>query len=88
MPKFRYKAIDETGNMIEREGVYLSEEVLVEELARSGLSLVRIERIDKEEKEKKSIKITLPSFGGGVSDQDISIFCRQLGTMINAVSAW
>ena len=83
MPKFRYKAIDETGNVIEREVVYPSEEVLVEELARSGLSLVRIERIDEEEKEKKSIKITLP-FGGGVSDQDISIFCRQLGTMVNA----
>jgi type IV pilus assembly protein PilC len=83
MPRFRYKAIDEAGNVIEREGVYPSEEVLVGELARSGLSLVRIERIDEEEKEKKSIKITLP-FGGGVSDQDISIFCRQLGTMINA----
>jgi type IV pilus assembly protein PilC len=83
MPRFRYKAIDEAGNVIEREGVYPSEEVLLGELARSGLSLVRIERIDKEEKEKKSIEIKLP-FGGGVSDQDISIFCRQLGTMINA----
>ena len=83
MPKFRYKAIDETGNMVEREAVYPSEEVLLGELARSGFSLVRIERIDKEEKEKKSIEIKLP-FGGGVSDQDISIFCRQLGTMINA----
>ena len=87
MPKFRYKAIDETGNVVEREGVYPSEDVLLEELARSGISLLRIERIDQEEKEKekekKSIKINL-SFGGGVSDQDISIFCRQLSTMINA----
>jgi type IV pilus assembly protein PilC len=87
MPKFRYKAIDETGNVIEREGVYPSEDVLLEELARSGISILRIERIDQEEKEKekekKSIKINL-SFGGGVSDQDISIFCRQLSTMINA----
>jgi type IV pilus assembly protein PilC len=86
MPKFRYKAIDETGNVVEREAVYPSEEILLGELARSGLSLLRIERIDEEEKEKKSIKsinIAL-SFGGGVSDQDISIFCRQLGTMISA----
>jgi type IV pilus assembly protein PilC len=83
MPRFRYKAIDEAGNVIEREEVYPSEEVLVGELARSGLFLVRIERIDEEEKGKKSIEITLP-FGGGVSDRDISIFCRQLGTMINA----
>jgi type IV pilus assembly protein PilC len=83
MPKFRYKAIDDTGNMVEREAVYPSEEVLLGELARSGFSLVRIERIDKEEREKKSIEIKLP-FGGGVSDQDISIFCRQLSTMINA----
>ncbi|NAZ06933.1 MAG: type II secretion system F family protein [Thermocrinis sp.] len=83
MPKFRYKAIDETGSMVEREVVYPSEEILLGELARSGLSLVRIERIDKEEKEKKSIEIKLP-FGGGVSDRDISIFCRQLGTMISA----
>jgi type IV pilus assembly protein PilC len=83
MPKFRYKAIDDTGNMVEREVVYPSEEILLGELARSGLSLVRIERIDKEEREKKSIEIKLP-FGGGVSDQDISIFCRQLGTMVSA----
>ena len=83
MPKFRYKAIDETGNVVEREAVYPSEEVLLGELARSGFSLLRIDRIDKEEKEKKSIEIKLP-FGGGVSDQDISIFCRQLSTMINA----
>jgi type IV pilus assembly protein PilC len=83
VPKFRYKAIDETGNVVEREAVYPSEEVLLGELARSGLSLVRIERIDKEEKEKKFIDIKLP-FGGGVSDQDISIFCRQLGTMVSA----
>jgi type IV pilus assembly protein PilC len=83
MPKFRYKAIDDTGNMVEREVVYPSEDILLGELARSGLSLVRIERIDKEEREKKSIEIKLP-FGGGVSDQDISIFCRQLGTMVSA----
>jgi len=83
MPKFRYKAIDETGNLVEREAVYPSEEVLLGELARSGLSLVRIEKIDEEKKGKKSINITL-SFGGGVSDQDISIFCRQLGTMVSA----
>jgi hypothetical protein len=37
MPRFRYKAIDETGNIIEREGVYSSEEVLLEELAKGGL---------------------------------------------------
>lgn len=34
MPRFRYKAIDETGNVIEREVVYPSEEVLVGELAK------------------------------------------------------
>ncbi len=84
MPKFKYKAIDPTGNIVEREVVYPSEEVLLGELARSGFALVRIERLEeKEKKEKKSLQISLP-FGGGVSDQDISIFCRQLGTMISA----
>jgi hypothetical protein len=39
--------------VVEREAVYPSEEVLLGELARSGFSLLRIDRIDKEEKEKK-----------------------------------
>ncbi|WP_448587713.1 type II secretion system F family protein [Thermocrinis sp.] len=85
MPRFRYKVIDEAGNIMEQEGDYPSEEVLLGELFRGGYALVRIEKIEKEEKraedkEGKRIKLHF----GGVSDRDISIFCRQLGTMVNA----
>ncbi|WP_448583617.1 type II secretion system F family protein [Thermocrinis sp.] len=88
MPKFRYKVIDEAGNIIEQEGNYPSEDVLLAELSKGGYYLVRIEKLEKEEKEKKAedrkgFNLTFP-FGGSVSDRDISIFCRQLGTMVNA----
>jgi len=85
MPRFRYKVIDEAGNVIEREENYPNEDALLIEISKSGYSPISIEKLDKEEKkvkEKEGTHIRL-SFGG-VSDRDISIFCRQLGTMINA----
>jgi len=88
MPKFRYKFIDPSGRVIEREGVYPSEDALVDELSKEGYALVQLQQLEKEEKraeekEKKGLSLNLP-FGGGVSDRDISMFCRQLGTMVNA----
>jgi len=85
MPRFRYKVIDEAGNVIEQEGNYPNEDTLLVELSKGGYSPVSIEKLDKEEKkveEKEGTRIKLPF--GGVSDRDISIFCRQLGTMVNA----
>ncbi|MEN3028324.1 MAG: type II secretion system F family protein [Aquificaceae bacterium] len=79
MPKFRYKAFDERGSFVEREANYPTEEALLVELQQKGLSLIEVIRID-EGKKGLSLEIRL----GGVKDRDLSIFCRQLGTMINA----
>ncbi|MCS7196138.1 MAG: type II secretion system F family protein [Aquificaceae bacterium] len=85
MPKFRYKAFDERGSFVEKEENYPTEEALIVELQQKGLNLVEITRVDKEEREKEKKPFTLPILGGGrVKDRELSIFCRQLGTMINA----
>ena len=84
MPRFRYRAFDETGNFLESEVSSPTEETLVMELQQRGLSVIEVVRIDKEEpKEKKPLVLPF-ALGAKVSDRDLSIFCRQLGTMINA----
>ncbi|MEZ0361776.1 MAG: type II secretion system F family protein [Hydrogenobacter sp.] len=81
MPKFRYRAFGEDGTFVEQEVTYPSHELLVSELQQKGFTIVEVEEL--EVKKKREIKISLP-FLKGVKDRDISIFCRQLGTMINA----
>ncbi|GBC88136.1 Putative type II secretion system protein F [bacterium HR13] len=81
MPRFRYRAFSEDGSFVQQEVTYPSHELLVSELQQKGFTIVEVEEL--EEKKKTEIKISLPFFGG-VKDRDISIFCRQLGTMINA----
>ncbi len=88
MPRFKYRAFDETGTFVENEANYPTQETLILELQQKGLSVIEIVQVEKEkekeeEKDKKSSILAL-SFGGKVSDRDLSIFCRQLGTMINA----
>ncbi|ADC89672.1 Type II secretion system F domain protein [Thermocrinis albus DSM 14484] len=82
MARFRYRAYDEKGNVIEREVVYPSQEVLLSELQSQGIYVVELEVLEEEEK-KKEEKPSF-SFRRRVSDRDISIFCRQLGTMVQA----
>ncbi|RMH80804.1 MAG: type II secretion system F family protein [Acidobacteria bacterium] len=80
MPKFKYKAFDESGTFVEDVATFPTQEALIVELQNRGFNIVQIERIDKEE--EKAPRFQIPF--GGVSDRDLSIFCRQLGTMINA----
>ncbi len=80
MPKFKYRAFGEDGAYVEQEIVSPSYELLVSELQQKGFSIVEVEEL---EVKKPELKLRLPFFGG-VKDRDISIFCRQLGTMINA----
>ncbi|MFN3813730.1 MAG: type II secretion system F family protein, partial [Aquificaceae bacterium] len=80
MPKFKYRAFGEDGAYVEQEVVSPNYELLVSELQQKGLSVVEIEEL---EVKKRELKLKFPFFGG-VKDRDISIFCRQLGTMINA----
>ncbi|MDW8066339.1 MAG: type II secretion system F family protein [Aquificaceae bacterium] len=84
MPRFKYRAFDENGNFLESEVNSPTEETLVVELQQKGLSVIEVVRIDKEEpKEKKPLVLPF-ALGTKVSDRDLSIFCRQLGTMISA----
>lgn len=86
MAKYRYRAFDEKGNIVEGEMEYQNQEMLLQELAQRGLIVIDITTLEKEEEKKKSPSsgiFSLP-FGGKVKDRDLSIFCRQLGTMIRA----
>lgn len=85
MPKYKYRAFDEKGQLVETEGVYPTQEALIADLQQRGYFIIEVIALDKEEKESKEggLGLRLP-IGGGVSDRDISIFCRQLGTMVNA----
>ena len=82
MPRFKYRAFDDTGNFVESEVNYPSQEALIADLQQRGLSIIEVIEADKEEV-KRGLTFKLP-IGGRVSDRDLSIFCRQLGTMINA----
>ncbi|MCS7262215.1 MAG: type II secretion system F family protein [Aquificaceae bacterium] len=86
MPRFRYRALDENGSIVEQEATFPTEETLVAELQQKGMSLievVRLERGEEQKEERRPFSLSI-QIGGKVSDRDMSIFCRQLGTMINA----
>lgn len=86
MPRYRYKAFDEKGSLIQDEAYYSSQDVLVEDLQRKGLVIIEITSFEKEEEKKKITSFSLPTlpFGGKIKDRDLSLFCRQLGTMVTA----
>ncbi|MDW8433460.1 MAG: type II secretion system F family protein [Aquificaceae bacterium] len=85
MPKFKYKAFNESGTFVESEGSYPNEEALLTDLQVKGLNVVEVKKLEEEgeQEQKKSFTLSFLS-GKKVSDRDLSIFCRQLGTMINA----
>ncbi|MCS6957273.1 MAG: type II secretion system F family protein [Aquificaceae bacterium] len=84
MPRFKYRAFDETGNFLESEVNSPTEETLVVELQQKGLSVVEVVKLDREEPKERTTSVLSSALGVRVSDRDLSIFCRQLGTMISA----
>ncbi len=84
MPKYKYKAFDETGKLFEGEANYPNQDTLLLDLQGKGLSPIEIVSLEGEGKEGESKRGFNISFGERVGDRDLSIFCRQLGTMINA----
>lgn len=85
MPKFKYRAFNESGTFVESEGSYPSEEALLMDLQVKGLNVVEVKKIEEEGEQERKKSFTLSFLSGKkVSDRDLSIFCRQLGTMINA----
>ncbi len=85
MPKFRYKAYSETGMVVEDTAEAPTLNDLIVRLRENNYILINAEEIGESSKEKEKSKKGLSlSIGGGVSDRDISLFCRQLGVLVNA----
>lgn len=85
MPRYKYRAMDENGSIVQAEAVFGSEAELLAELQSRGLTPVEVKSLGGDSQEdKKGFNLNISIGGGGVKDRDISIFCRQLGTMVNA----
>jgi type IV pilus assembly protein PilC len=83
MPKYYFKARNNKNELIEGARTASSEQEALKSLGESGLVVFSIE--DSGEKFSKAEKSSGGfSFGGSVSYKDISIFCRQFSTLINA----
>jgi len=82
VPKFKYRIYTEEGSLLEQEGEYPNQEVLIADLQSKGYTIINILPIEEKEK-GPGIKLKLP-FGGKVSDRDISIVCRQMSAMVSA----
>ncbi len=86
MPKFKYKAYAESGTIVEDTAEAPTLNDLIVRLRENNYILINAEEIGEGAKEKSEKKTGLGSIslGGNVSDRDISLFCRQLGVLINA----
>ena len=93
MPIFQYTATDQTGAPSEGNFEAASEEQAREQLSQYGLNVTKLEPLDssdgepkkKASKEKKKKKGLLAmEFGGGPNNEDISVFTRQMSTLVQA----
>ena len=77
---FKYKGVDQKGNIL--QGVYQakSREDVLAMLREKGHRPVRIEQMESKSQNVSDIGIFKPR----VKLKDISIFCKQLYTMLNA----
>lgn len=77
---YKYKAVDATGKMIEAEFIANTKEEVIAMIRGKGQSPVKVEIV-----EQKSTDVgELSLFQKKVKIKDISIFCKQLYTMLNA----
>ncbi len=84
MPTFQVKAKDKTGQQVEQTQEAASKEALIKSLRDQGLFPTQIKEQRVSKVAKKSGKSFSFSFGKRVGLKDLSIFCRQFATMINA----
>lgn len=83
MPKYSFKAKNALNETIEGFRSAGSDQELVASLKGEGLFVFQI-KTAKEELAQKGKTAKKKLKGGGVTQQDIAIFCRQLSTLINA----
>lgn len=85
MAKFKYSALDKEGR--EMSGVLesTSERTARKELADQGLTVSRISEVAiQSEKKAAAKKQRKPMFGTGVTSENVTIFSRQLATLLKA----
>jgi len=85
MPKYRVRAYTAEGSLVEEVLEAPSLNDLVERVRNRGLLFINADELAEGERPKEERKRRRGfSLFGGVSDRDISIFCRQLGSMVGA----
>ncbi|MCP4649324.1 MAG: type II secretion system F family protein [PVC group bacterium] len=87
MPDFLYKARDKEGNLVQGTMVAELQSEIVEILQRRGLLITSIEEIVTKQKTPKTFLSRPKKKAGGsrrVKNDDLCIFARQLGTLLNA----
>jgi type IV pilus assembly protein PilC len=94
MPIFQYTATDQTGSPSQGNFEAASEDQAREQLAQYGLNVTKLEPVDsadgepkkvsREKKKKKKKGLLSLEIGGGPNNEDISIFTRQMSTLVQA----
>ena len=84
MPTFSYTAKDKTGQQVQQTQEAASKDALIKSLRDQGLYPTSVQEQKVSALAKKGGKSFSFSFGKRVGLKDLSIFCRQFATMINA----
>jgi len=94
MPVFQYTATDQTGASSQGNFEAESEEQARSQLAQYGLNVTEVVPVDNgeaegkeaapEKKKKKKKGLMALQIGGGPSSEDISVFTRQMSTLVQA----
>ena len=92
MPIFQYTATDQTGSPSQGNFEAASEDQAREQLAQYGLNVTKLEPVDSADGEPKRVSqgkkkkkgLLSLEIGGGPNNEDISIFTRQMSTLVQA----
>jgi len=83
MPTFAYVARDEQGQIQQGTIDAENDRVVVRELRESGLVVQKVNKVATKKKKKQGDGTVLKGFGK-VRPRELTIFCRQFATMVNA----
>ncbi|MFA5858063.1 MAG: type II secretion system F family protein [Elusimicrobiota bacterium] len=84
MPKFTYKAKDTAGANVEGVKYAVVSQDVVNALQNQGFTQIVVNEAKGESAKSRAKTAKEAVSHGGVKQQDITIFCRQMATMINA----
>ncbi len=85
MPDFLYKARDSDGNLVQGTMIAESESEVIEILQRRNLLITSVQQIIAKKKASElKFKLSKIRFSSRVKNDDLCIFARQMGTLLNA----